>query len=179
MFAYCLNNPVNGKDSEGTLFFTALGAVAGFIGSAAISLISGNDLNTAIDDGIAGAVGGAIAGAGVDAALLIVGSGGAAAPAVAFAVAYTAGGIGNVVTTSMTAEDPMEPEDYVGSFIIGGTFNSLSLATSWACAGKTAGEIAFKGAMCIEESMAVGTLISSATGIATGVSTTKAVTSGR
>ena len=179
MFAYCLNNPVSGVDSEGTFFFTALGAATGFLGSVATSLLSGNDLSTAIDDGVAGAVGGAIAGAGIDIGLLIVGSGGAAAPAVAFALAYVTGGLGNVVTTAMSAKEPLEPVDYIGSFILGGSLNCLSLATSLTCAGKTLREIIIKGSFSAEENAIVGASISTATSIATGIATARSVATRR
>ena len=34
MFSYCGNNPIQFSDAEGTFFFTALGAITGFVGSA-------------------------------------------------------------------------------------------------------------------------------------------------
>ena len=99
MFAYCGNNPIQNADSQGTFFFTALGAFTGFIGSAlttaALNLVTGSD-NDVFTAGINGAVGGAIAGAGVDAALVIIGSCGTALPAIGLAggVAFMAGGLG-------------------------------------------------------------------------------------
>ncbi len=92
MFAYCENNPVDRIDPSGEFFFTMLGGVTGFIGSAVTSLILGNDIADAIEDGLAGAVGGAIAGFGVDAGLLLIGTGGVAASFLAAGLAFGFGG---------------------------------------------------------------------------------------
>jgi hypothetical protein len=167
MYAYCGNNPVNRADPSGKLFFIFLGAVTGFLGSAVTSLLLGNDVDTAINDGFAGAIGGAIAGAGVDAGLMLVATGGAATPIIAAGIAYVAGGLGNVVTTGITSRGTARGDEYLGSFIIGGTFNLFSLGTAWDCAGKTIKEIAIKGALKAEENLLTG----SATAVTTSVAT--------
>ena len=96
MFVYCGNTPVRNVDTSGTFFFTAMGAVTGFVGGAIVSALLGKSSQDILNDAVAGAVGGAIAGAGVDTALLIVGTMGAAVPVVAAAgaVAFVAGGVG-------------------------------------------------------------------------------------
>ena len=169
LFAYCGNNPIKNRDDAGTFFFTALGAVSGFIGGAVSALVMGEDFATAMEMGCAGAVGGAIAGVGVDFGLLVISSGGAAAVLGGFAVAYTLGGIGNVATTAISSNGKASDVEYLGSFIIGGTFNALSLVTGLECVGKTLGEIAIKGAMNAQESAVICTIISTASGIATSI----------
>ena len=103
MFAYCGNNPVLRVDSSGYFCFTALGAATGFVSGAITAMLSGQDKETWFETAYHSAIGGAIAGAGVDVALLILGTGGTAAPVVAGAVAYTLGGLGNVYTTHATS----------------------------------------------------------------------------
>ena len=169
LFAYCGNNPIKNRDDAGTFFFTALGAVSGFIGGAVSALVMGEDFATAMEQGCAGAVGGAIAGAGVDAGLLLFSLGGPVSVVAAVGIAYFAGGFGNVVTTAISSEGKASGVEYVGAFIIGGTFNVLSLGTSLECAGKTLGDIALKGALSAQENMVVGTMISTASGVATSI----------
>ena len=81
MFAYCGNSPVSRIDESGMFFFTALGAVTGFLGGAMVGFLQGKTSPEILDDAIAGAVGGAIGGAGVDMALLVIGTFGTALPA--------------------------------------------------------------------------------------------------
>ncbi|MBQ6116068.1 MAG: RHS repeat-associated core domain-containing protein, partial [Oscillospiraceae bacterium] len=172
MYAYCGNNPVNMADPNGELFFTLLGAATGFIGSAVVSLLQGNDISKAVNDGVCGAVGGAIAGFGVDAALVTVGTGGAAAPFAAFGIAYVFGGAGNVITTEMISDGKASTDEYIASFIIGGTFNAISLGTSWDCAAKTFKGVAIKAALNTTENEIVGTCTALAAGVATHIGTT-------
>ena len=174
MFAYCGNNPVNMVDPSGEFFFTALGAVTGFIGSAAVSLLQGNDLSKAVNDGVAGAVGGAIAGAGVDVGLLVVGTCGAATPIVAAAagIAYVAGGAGNALTTYISSDGKASMDELTGSFIIGGTFNLLSFGTAYDFATPTMTRIAIKASFALTENILVGTATAVAAGTATHIGTT-------
>ena len=74
MYAYCNNNPLCNIDASGTIFFTALGAVTGFISGAISAMATEEDSSKWFDIATQGAVGGAIAGAGVDAALLMMGT---------------------------------------------------------------------------------------------------------
>ena len=130
MFAYCENDPVTRYDSTVDFFFTVLGAAVGFVSGGVTALATGSSLDKAFDKAIAGAAGGAIAGGGVDLALLVLGTGGVAAPFVAAGVAYGLGGAGNLLTTYLCADgEKLKPEEVVGSFIIGGSFNLISLAT--------------------------------------------------
>lgn len=125
-------------DSNGEFFFTALGALSGFVSGVITATIHNALSNEKVDvfeSGLHGAVGGAIAGAGVDVALLIVGSFGTAVPVVALAgtVAYVAGGLGNAYTTYASSGGTASDEEMVRSFHIGGFFNLVSFGTSWTC----------------------------------------------
>ena len=131
----------------------------------------GEDYETAIDNGLAGALGGAIAGAGIDIGLIVVSSGGVAAPIAAAGIAYLMGGAGNVITTEMTAKEKRKAEEIVGSFIIGGTFNLLSFGTSLVCAAKTFEEIAVNAVLNMNENIVVGTSISLSTSTGTYIGT--------
>ncbi len=161
-----------GYDPSGEFFFTLLGAATGFIGSAAVSLLQGNDISKAVHDGVAGAVGGAVAGLAVDSALVIAGTGGAAAPFLAFGAAYLGGGVGNCITTYFTSDGKASTDEYIASFIIGGTFNAISLGTSWDCAAKTFKGVAIKAALNTTENEIVGTCTALAAGVATHIGTT-------
>ena len=177
MYAYCNNNPFCNVDASGTFFFTALGAVTGFISGALSAMATEEDSAKWFDIATRGAAGGAIAGAGVDAALLIMGIPGVGVPAVvgAFAIAYAAGGVGNVVTSYSTAKvcgSEYSSEQAIGMFIIGGTFNCLSLATGLSAASQSVGQLAFYGYQDLVENTVVGTTIGVTTGIATTVGTT-------
>ena len=171
MFAYCNNNPVMGYDPNGEFFFTMLGAAAGFMGSFITSLALGNDFDTAIDHGVAGAVGGAVAGGGVDLGLLVLASGGTAAPLVACVVVYGFGGLGGMATTYISSEGDASINELVGSCIIGGTFNLISFGTSSGCAGKNITTIAYKGMQSLDESVVVGTTIATTSSLATHIGT--------
>ena len=177
MYAYCNNNPFCNVDTSGTFFFTALGAVTGFISGALSAMATEEDSAKWFDIATRGAAGGAIAGAGVDAALLIMGIPGVGVPAVvgAFAIAYAAGGVGNVVTSYSTAKvcgSEYSSDQAIGMFIIGGTFNCLSLATGLSAASQSVEQLVFYGYQDLVENTVVGTTIGVTTGIATTVGTT-------
>lgn len=174
MFVYCANNPVRHVDSEGYFFFTALGAATGFVSSAITAMVTRQDKETWFETACHGAIGGAIAGAGVDAALLILGSAGTAAPAVAMAVtaAYTLGGLGNIYSTYATSNGKATGDELLGSFIIGGTFNTLSLATGLGATSNTVEGLFIRGMADLEENTAVGVGIGVSTSIATSIGTT-------
>ena len=91
-YAYCGNNPINRKDSAGTLFFTAIGALVGGIIGGISAAINGEDV-------VAGIAGGAVTG-GIMGALtdVTVATGGAAAPVAAVVVGAVAGGAGDFTT---------------------------------------------------------------------------------
>ena len=174
MFAYCGNNPVANVDSSGCTFFTALGALTGFVAGAFTATIQNmfsDDKTDILAAGVQGAIGGAISGAGVDAALLLVGSFGTALPVVALAggIAYTAGGIGNAYTTYAASNGTASDDELNMSFHIGGAFNLLSLSTSWSCAASSVDELMYLGNTGFDANLAVGTAIAVSTGIATGI----------
>ena len=176
MFAYCGNNPISRADNSGNFFFTALGVFTGFVAgvaTAALSnLVSSPDNQTDIfQAGLDGAVGGAIAGAGVDAGLLIVGSCGVAVPTVALAtgVAFVAGGLGNVYTTYAASDGTASDEELSLSFVVGGFFNVVSLATSAGCIAANVDELIYLGQAGLRSNAIVGTAIGLSTGIATAI----------
>ena len=173
MFAYCNNNPVCNCDPSGNLFFTALGAVTGFISGAVTAMATGMDKESWFETAYHGAVGGTIAGAGVDAGLLILGTAGATAPAVAAAVgaAYVLGGAGNVYATHATATDDLSAGAYIGSFLIGGTFNAISLGTGLGAVSKSINELFIRGMMDFTENLGVGVGIGLSTSAATTIAT--------
>ena len=176
MCAYCNNNPIGNIDSSGNLFFTALGGVTGFISGAITAMMTESDSSKWFDIATQSAIGGAIAGAGVDAALLIMGSCGLGAPVVlgSFAIAYAAGGAANVYTSYATAKicgSEYSSDQALGMFIIGGTFNCLSLATGLSATSKTVEQLVYLGAQDFGENIAVGTFTAMSTSIATTVGT--------
>lgn len=187
MYAYCNNNPLCNIDASGTIFFTALGAVTGFISGAISAMATEEDSSKWFDIATQGAIGGAIAGAGVDAALLMMGTLGVGAPVVigAFAIAYATGGAANVYTSYSTAKicgTEYSSDQAVGMFIIGGTFNCLSLATGLTATAKSVEQLVFLGTQDIVENTVVGTTIGVSTSVATTVGTTskpKAATTNR
>ena len=174
LFAYCGNNPVSNVDPSGNAFFTALGALTGFIAGALTATIHNALSDEKIDvftAGTQGAIGGAISGAGVDAALLLIGSFGTALPVVALAggIAYMAGGLGNAYTTYLASNGTASDEEMTMSFHIGGAFNLVSLGTSWGCAASNVDELMYLGNAGFKANLAVGTGIAVSTGIATGI----------
>ena len=171
MFAYCGNNPVLRVDFSGYFFFTALGAATGFVSGAITAMLLGQDKETWFETAYHSAMGGAIAGAGVDVALLILGTGGAAAPVAAGAVAYTLGGLGNVYTTYATSHGNATGTELLGSFIIGGTFNMISLATSLSATSNTVDGLFVMGMADLGENFTAGVMIGVSTSIATSIGT--------
>ena len=174
MFVYCGNNPVSNLDPSGNAFFTALGALTGFVAGALTATV-----NNAISDkkvdvftaGMQGAVGGAIAGAGVDTALLLIGSFGTALPVVALAggIVYMAGGVGNAYTTYASSNGTASDEDMSLSFHVGGVANLVSLATSMSCIASSVDELIYLGNAGLSGNIATGTAIAVSTGVATGI----------
>ena len=181
MFAYCGNNPVANYDPTGNIFFTALGTVTGFISGAITAMATGQDKELWFETACHGAIGGAIAGAGVDVGLLILGTAGATAPAVAAAVgtAYVLGGAGNVYATHATATEELSAGTYIGSFLIGGTFNTISLGTGLGAISKSIDDLVFKGMAEFAENLLVGIEIGVSTGIATTIGTVQPKTSAK
>ena len=174
MFAYCNNNSVCNVDPSGNAFFTALGALTGFIAGALTATIHNALSDEKIDvftAGTQGAIGGAISGAGVDAGLLLIGSFGTALPVVALAggIAYMAGGLGNAYTTYAASNGTASDEEMTMSFHIGGAFNLVSLGTSWGCVANNMDDLMYLGNAGFKANLSVGTGISVSTGIATGI----------
>ena len=171
MFAYCANNPVSNYDPAGNVFFTALGAVTGFISGAITAMVTRQDKELMFETACQSAIGGAIAGAGVDAGLLILGTAGVTAPAVAAAVgaAYVLGGAGNVYATHATATEELSAGAYIGSFLIGGTFNTISLGTGLGAISNSIDDLVFKGMAEFAENLLVGIEIGVSTGVATTI----------
>ena len=90
--------------------------MTGFIAGALTATIHNALSDEKIDvftAGTQGAIGGAISGAGVDAALLLIGSFGTAHPVVALAggIAYMAGGLGNAYTTYLASNGTASDEE--------------------------------------------------------------------
>ena len=169
LFSYCGNNPINNSDSGGNFFFTALGAVAGFVSGAITSMISNSNKESWFENATHSAIGGAIAGAGVDAGLLILGTAGTATPAVvaAVAAAYALGGAGNAYTTYATSSGTATGANLLGSFIIGGTFNTLSFATGLGAISNSIEGLFIRGTADFTENLLVGVGIGISAGIAT------------
>ena len=172
MFVYCGNNPIQFSDTEGTFFFTALGAITGFIGSAlttaAVNFFTGSN-NDIFAAGMYGAIGGAIAGAGVDVALVLVGSLGTALPVVALAggIAFTAGGIGNAVTTYLASDGTASDQDMTASFLIGGGFNTLSFGLSSSAISNSISGVSVAGMKNFNSNYYSGLAIATSTSFAT------------
>lgn len=160
-------------DPDGEFFFTALGLITGFISGAATALMTEEDtsLGNILEVASHSAIGGAIAGAGIDIGLLLIaGSGGAVLPVVgAFAVAYAMGGIGNIYTSYTTSNDGLSEEEMLGTFIVGGTFNSLSLVTGLGATANTLTGIYKAGITKLTENILTGVSIGISTSIATGI----------
>lgn len=176
MFTYCGNNPILNVDPAGNFFFTALGAATGFIGGAVttglMNLVT-NSNDDLLSAGINGAKGGAIAGAGVDAALLLVGCFGTALPVVALAggIAFVGGGIGNAYTTYVASDGTASDEEMSISFVIGGAFNILSLSLSTSAIANNMTGVAIAGMNDFSANMNAGLAIATSTGIATEIGT--------
>ena len=174
LYAYCGNNPVSNVDSSGMLFFTAMGAVTGFIAGVVTTVVSNTFLGTdedVISAGVHGAVGGAIAGAGVDAGLLIVGIFGTALPAVALAggVVFLSGGIGNAYTTYATSGGTASDGQMRHSFAVGGVTNVLSFGMSWSTTIKSVDGLLISGGLQLEKNFTVGTGMAIANSMVTGL----------
>lgn len=176
LFAYCGNNPVMNTDPNGEFFFTALGLIGGFISGVITALMTEENptLESVLEIASHSAIGGAIAGLGVDIGLTIIaGSGGAALPVVgAFAVSYIMGGLGNLYTSYATSDNGLSGDEAVGTFVVGGTFNCLSLATGLGATASTLGGMFKKGMSGFAENLITGIFIGISTSIATGIGVT-------
>ena len=93
MFAYCLNNPVPTKDTQGNFAAWVIGGLVGGLIGGAVSALEGDGFAAGF---VQGAVSGAIAGAGVDFALTCVATGGLAGLAVGAVVAFGTGYCGEI-----------------------------------------------------------------------------------
>ena len=93
MFAYCLNNPVPTKDTQGNFAAWVIGGLVGGLIGGAVSALEGDGFAAGFAQG---AVSGAIAGAGVDFAVACVATGGLAGVAVGAGVAYFTGYYGDL-----------------------------------------------------------------------------------
>ena len=91
MYLYCGNNSITRADSEGTLFFTAIGALVGGIIGGVSAAIRGEDI-------VAGAVGGAVTGAIMGALTDVTVATGGATLGAAIAVGAGAGIAGDITT---------------------------------------------------------------------------------
>ena len=173
MFAYCGNNPVLNCDPSGNFFFTALGAVTGFIGGAIAGVLSGQSGHTLLETAMHGAVGGAIGGAGVDAALLIIGSLGTALPVVALAggVAFMAGGLGNTYATYASSNGRATNAQMARSFIIGGAANMISLVTSMGSVATSIDSLLVAGMNQLNSNLITGTIVATGASIVTNIFT--------
>ena len=116
-----------------------------------------------------GAIGGAIAGAGVDIALVLVGSLGTALPVVALAggIAFTAGGIGNAVTTYLASDGTASDQDMTASFLIGGGFNTLSFGLSSSAISNSISGVSVAGMKNFNSNYYSGLAIATSTSFAT------------
>ena len=94
MFAYCLNNPLPTKDTQGTIANWIIGGLVGGLIGGISSAAEGNGFWRGAAQG---AVSGAIAGAGVDLAIATVATGGFVGVAVATAFAFGGGFSGELV----------------------------------------------------------------------------------
>ena len=123
MFAYCENNPANGKDPNGEFINTAIGAVVGAISGGINAYIVGDNpwAGAAI-----GAATGAIAGAAVDIAIATGGVG-------AIAIAAVGGGISSGLNNSLNAVangKTINAASLVTDVITGAALNALSFGVS-------------------------------------------------
>ena len=151
-----------------------MGAVTGFIAGMLTATIQNALSDEKVDvftAGTQGVIGGAISGAGVDAALLLLGSFGTALPVVALAggITYLAGGLGNTYTTYAASNGTASDEEMAMSFHIGGVFNLISLGTSWGCTASNVDDLVYLGNAGFKANLAVGTGIAVSTGLATGI----------
>lgn len=93
MFAYCLNNPLPTKDTQGNLAAWIIGGLVGGLIGGTVSALEGNGFAAGFAQG---AVSGAIAGAGVDLAVAVVATGGLGGVAFGAGIAFLAGGFGEI-----------------------------------------------------------------------------------
>ena len=133
MFAYCENNPVMLDDPTGEFIFAMIGAAVGYVTGYASAVIKHVDKSKRHEFAKASAVGGMLAGAGVDIGLLVLGTGGVAAPIIACGVAFLTGAAGSCYTTNETSQitkgKNASTDEMLGSAIYGGLSNVVSLAT--------------------------------------------------
>ena len=133
MFAYCENNPVMLDDPTGEFIFAMIGAAVGYVTGYASAVIKHVDKSKRHEFAKASAVGGMLAGAGVDIGLLVLGTGGVAAPIIACGVAFLTGAAGSCYTTNKTSQitkgKNASTDEMLGSAIYGGLSNVVSLAT--------------------------------------------------
>ena len=97
MFAYCLNNPVQHEDQQGTFVNTVTGAIVGGIIGAINAYIEGEDVTAGA---LIGATTGALAGAAADFAIATGGIGAVAIAAVGGAAASSISYLGNKVANN-------------------------------------------------------------------------------
>lgn len=123
--------------------------------------------------GMNGAFGGAIAGAGVDAALVLIGSFGTTLPVMALAggIAFAAGGIGNALTTYLASGGEASDLEMNVSFWTGGIFNLLSLGLSTSAIAKSFAGVDIAGMQQFDTNMKAGMGIAISTGFATELGT--------
>lgn len=143
-----------------------MGAVTGFISGAITAMATGVEQSQWIDIAVAGAVGGAIAGAGIDLSLLTAGT----LPLIAAGIAFALGGVGNLVTTMMSCNitnEKITNHQILGSLIIGGVFNVFSFGTSFDCASDTILGICINGMNSYDSNFYTGLFIAANTSIAT------------
>jgi len=124
-----------------------------------------------ITAGMQGAVGGAISGAGVDTALLLVGSFGTALPVVSLAVVltFTFGGIGNAYTTYLASGGTASDYSMWLSFWVGGIANLVSLHFSTNCVAQSVDDLFMLGNRSFTSNFVSGTVIAVSSGIATSI----------
>ena len=128
MFAYCNNNPIIHADSEGTFFFTVIGAAVGAVVGAVDAWIMGGNAEDIAKAAEAGAWAGAIAGAGVDVGVMVVASGGSMG--VALGIVAGTGALSGIVGTGVSSDWQAEPSEYLGSAVIAAGLNLLSFGTA-------------------------------------------------
>ena len=128
MFAYCGNSPIARADTEGTFFFTVLGAVVGAGISALDAWMTGGTTEDIIRGAEAGFWSGGIAGAGVDLGIATVASGGTLGAAAGIAAGL--GALVGVVGTGISTDWQADPMDYTASALVSGSLNLVSLVTA-------------------------------------------------
>ena len=119
------------------------------------------------------AIGGAIAGAGIDLGLLLIGSLGAALPVVAAAtlVSFTAGGLGNAFVTYANSDGAATDEQLTASFVLGGIGNVISLGTSISAMAPNIDQLMIAGMNQFQNNLQVGLGIAICTSFATTIAT--------